>query len=331
MLKDATSSSHIQGLTLAGAFVDEAVVSDRDGFNQLLGRCSVDKSKIWVSCNPESPYHWFYTDFIKQAKKKNILYVHFTMDDNPSLSEEIKKEYKRMFSGVWAERFVSGKWVVARGLIYDMFNDFHILRWEDIPYQDADKWCVGIDYGTANATCFLLGFKDFEGNIYVINEYFHEGGRLAQGESSEDDILGYENQKTDAEYASDLKQFLIYNYELTGLGYRNIEIVCDPAAASFILHLRKSRFRVKQGDNAVLDGIRTVSTYFGSNKLFISEKCKNLIEELHNYSWDEKAQAKGVDAPKKESDHAVDSLRYLVMRLKHRKELSRAAINVGYW
>ena len=109
----ATSASHIQGLTLASVFVDEAVITDRDGFNQLLGRCSVDGSKIFCSCNPESPYHWFYTDFIKQAKKKNILYIHFTMDDNPSLSEEIKAEYKRMFSGVWAERFIEGKYICS--------------------------------------------------------------------------------------------------------------------------------------------------------------------------------------------------------------------------
>ncbi len=84
----------------------EAVVSDQEGFTQLLGRCSEDGSKIFCSCNPESPHHWFYTEYIRQARRKNILYIHFTMDDNPSLSKEIKQEYKRMFSGVWAERLV---------------------------------------------------------------------------------------------------------------------------------------------------------------------------------------------------------------------------------
>ena len=48
-------------------------------------------------------------------------------------------------------------------------------------------------------------------------------------------------------------------------------------------------------------------------------------------SWDEKAQAKGLDMPVKCNDHCCDALRYLVMRLKNRTELSRAAVNVGYW
>lgn len=334
-LKDATSASHIQGLTLAAAFIDECVIADRDGFNQLIGRCSVDGSKIFCSCNPESPYHWFYTDFIRQAKKKNILYIHFNMDDNPSLSDEIKEDYRRMFSGVWADRFILGKWVTANGLVYDMWNDdTHIIDFNDIPFIDAQKWCLSIDYGTANATCGLLCFKSYDGDIYVVDEYFHAGGRLKgmeDGEDNFDNVEGYEAQKTDLEYANDMKVFMMDNQPFTSLAWRQIDLVVDPAAASFCLQLRKSGMRVKHANNSVLDGIRTVATYLGNNKLFISNKCKNLIDEMHTYSWDEKAQVKGLDVPVKQNDHAADSLRYGIMFLKDKRDSSRAAINVGYW
>lgn len=303
----------------------EAVVADEDGFNQLIGRCSVEGSKIWVSCNPESPYHWFYVNFIKQAKQKNILYIHFTMDDNPSLSETIKEEYRRMFSGVWKSRFIDGKWVIANGIIYDMFNDEkHIVKDSQIPYDEIDKWCIGVDYGTGNSTCFLL-LGRADDIIYVVGEYYFAGRQEAQEQGY------FEAQKTDLEYAEDMRQFIRDYYDLTGLNYRNIDIMVDPAANSFILQMRRLKMKSKRAVNDVLDGIRTVATYFGSDRLFISENCKNLIGEIHTYSWDEKAQARGVDSPKKENDHCCDALRYGIMKLKDKDKLSNATRNVGLW
>lgn len=55
---------------------------------------------MFVNCNPAGMYHWFYKDILQQAKEKDVLYIHFTMDDNLSLTEEIKNRYKRMYTGV---------------------------------------------------------------------------------------------------------------------------------------------------------------------------------------------------------------------------------------
>lgn len=325
-LKDATSSGHIQGLTLCSCFIDEAVVADKDGFNQLIGRCSVDGSKIWVSCNPESPYHWFYTQFIKQAEQKNILYIHFTMDDNPSLSDQIKEDYKKMFSGVWAKRFIEGKWAVANGLVYDMFEDnLNIVKDSQIPYHEIEKWTIGVDYGTGNATAFLLLGKATNGIIYAVDEYFFAGRREAQEQGD------YEAQKTDLEYAEDMKVFIEDHRGITGKSYREIEIMTDPAANSFILQMRRMKMRSKKANNDVIDGIRTVASYIGSERLKISENCKNLIKEIHTYSWDEKAQARGVDQVVKTNDHSCDALRYGLMKLKDKNNIEKAAKNVGWW
>lgn len=198
--------------------------------------------------------------------------------------------------------------MTANGLVYDMWDDdTHIIDFNDIPFIDAQKWCLSIDYGTANATCGLLCFKSYDGDIYVVDEYFHAGGRLKgmeDGEDNFDNIEGYEAQKTDLEYANDMKVFMMDNQPFTSLTWRQIDLVVDPAAASFCLQLRKSGMRVKHANNSVLDGIRTVATYLGNNKLFISNKCKNLIDEMHTYSWDEKAQVKGIDQVIKQNDHA---------------------------
>ena len=94
--KDEGSASLIQGMTLSGVFLDEAALMPRSFVEQALARCSVSGSKMWFNCNPDNPAHWFYNEWIKKAKEKHALYVHFTMDDNPSLSESLKERYKRL-------------------------------------------------------------------------------------------------------------------------------------------------------------------------------------------------------------------------------------------
>ena len=264
-------------------------------YNQATARLSVEGAKVFCNCNPESPYHWFYTDVLKNLKEQNGLYVHFTMEDNLTLSEEIKNRYKKMYSGVFADRYIKGKWVVANGLIYDMFKSRHEIEPEDIPYDDIVKWCVGVDYGTANATAFLLCGKTADGTIYVCKEYYFAGRLEAQAQND------FEAQKTDLEYAEDMKQFISDSYNLTGQVYRSgpngMSIVTDPAASSFILQLRRMRMKVSRANNDVLDGIRTVATHIGDDRLFISKECVNTLKEIHTYVWDSKAQLQGRSMP----------------------------------
>ena len=210
-------------------------------------------------------------------------------------------------------------------------DEKHIIDFNDIPFIDAVKWCVGVDYGTANPTTFQLMFKAYDGKIYIVNEYYHSGGRLkTEDENDADSVVGYEEQKTDLEYANDLKGFLMDNRPFTSLNWNNIDIIVDPAAASFVLQLRKLHFKVKHANNSVIDGIRTVSTYIGNDQFFVSNKCTNFIGEIHNYSWDDKAQAKGLDAPCKESDHCCLTGDTLVHTIDGYKSIQSLVGSEGY-
>ena len=163
----------------------------------------------------------------------------------------------------------------------------HVIRPNEVPYENIIKWDIGVDYGTANPTVFLLIGKDIEGNLYVCKEYYYDSRAEAEIQGNAD------VQKTDEEYTSDLREFITDLYELTGKTYREIPIIIDPSAASFKLNVRRFHMRTKNANNEVLDGIRTVSTLLGQNKLFISEECENLISEMFTYAWDEKKQMKG--------------------------------------
>lgn len=286
--KDERSQDLIQGITLAGMFFDEVVLMPESFVNQATGRCSEEGSKFWFNCNPEGPYHWFKLNWIDKAKEKNLVYLHFTMDDNLSLSESIKKRYRSMYSGVFYKRYIQGLWSVAEGVIYDMFDSVK-HTYNEIKSSFTKDCYVSIDYGTQNATVFLLWRKGLDGIWYCEKEYYYSG-------------RDNKKQKTDKEFASDLEAFIE--------GYPVKEVIIDPSAASFIAEVKERKIRVKKAKNDVLDGIRYVASLLNSEKIMFNESCKNTIGEFNSYIWDKKASDKGEDKPIKEHDHAMDAVRY---------------------
>lgn len=290
--KDESSQDLIQGITLAGIFFDEVALMPQSFVDQATARCSVEGSKLWFNCNPAGPYHWFKVEWLDKLEEKNALHLHFTMDDNLSLSERVKERYKRMYSGVFFKRFILGLWVLAEGIIYDMFVE-EIHKVSQLP-NSFEKYYVGVDYGTANPCVFLLFGKSGD-KYYLIKEYYYDGHNSSR-------------QKTDAEYGKDFIEF-IKDISPTA-------IFIDPSAKSFITQLRHEGItNVFEADNAVEDGIRTVSTFLSEKRLFIHESCVNTLKEFSSYTWDPKAQKHGEDKPLKENDHCMDALRYFVYNL----------------
>lgn len=289
--KDERSQDLIQGITLAGVFFDEVALMPESFANQATGRCSVDGSKFWFNCNPDGPYHWFKQNWIDRRKEKHLIYLHFTMDDNLSLSEAVKQRYRGMYSGVFYKRYIQGLWCMAEGIIYDMFSENrHVRKLKDFAGQlIGHNRYVSCDYGTQNATVFLLWEKGLDGVWYCTREYYYSGRDTGK-------------QKTDSQYADDLEKWLN--------GTRIRGIIVDPAAASFITELRKRGYKVVKAKNDVEDGIRLVSTLLNLGKIVFEEGCVNTRKEFASYIWDEKAAEHGEDKPVKQFDHAMDALRY---------------------
>lgn len=321
--KDERSQDLIQGITLAGVFFDEVALMPESFVNQATGRCSVEGSKFWFNCNPDGPYHWFKTNWIdkstgylgkeqvEQIRKKaaeegkdpglkEILYLHFTMDDNLSLSEKIKARYRSMYVGVFFKRYILGLWAAAEGIIYDMFDENrHVKKYSEYANLliNGNRY-VSCDYGTQNATVFLLWNKGIDGKWYCTREYYYSG--RSEGK-----------QKTDAEYADDLKKWLD--------GTKIRAMIVDPSAASFIAELRKRGYKVLKADNDVLDGIRLVGTLLNQEKLVFDASCAETRKEFASYIWDEKAVAGGEDKPVKQWDHCMDAARYMCSTVIGRK------------
>jgi PBSX family phage terminase large subunit len=279
--RDESSQSLIQGVTLAGVLMDEAALMPRSFVEQACARCSVTGSKIWFNCNPEGPYHWFYSEWIKKAAEKNALYLHFTLEDNPALSREIIARYRGMFSGVFYRRFILGEWVAAQGRVYDFFDETMLRP----PPEDCEKFAMSCDYGTANP--FSLGLWGYSrGAWYRLREFYYDSRREGR-------------QKTDAEYVRDL-------VSLAG-GRKLSRIVVDPSAASFIEALLRSGLPAEKAENDVCSGIRVTADMLKNGRLVICSGCGDALREFGLYCWDESGAR---DAPVKQNDHAMDDIRY---------------------
>lgn len=306
---DARAETVLRGLTVAGAYVDEATLVAEAFWTQLLGRMSVPGAQLFATTNPDGPAHWMKLQVIDRATELGYRVFQFQLADNTHLSEKYVAEVSAEFTGLWYRRFILGQWVQAAGAIYDMWDpERHVVRAADLPRMTR-VLAAGIDYGDTHATRgYLLGLgpdarpgRGGEYRLYVLSEW--DGGQAQHG--------GRGAQITQAARSVSLQRWLETQPEAA---WRRPEwVAVDSAAASF----RNQLFHdgvpgVRNAHKAVLPGIRNVSSLLATDKLVVVDTCKHLIERLPGYVWDEKATKRGEDAPLKEGDDEVDALRYAV-------------------
>lgn len=287
--KDESSYMLIQGITLSGVLLDEVALMTRSFVEQSLARCSVDGSRFWFNCNPASPNHWFYTEWILKTKEKNVLHLHFYLRDNPALSENIIKRYETQYTGVFYKRYILGEWVVAEGLVYQNYNNnINNKLWCGNPDDLQGIWYLSVDYGTINP-CSMGLWCVTQNKAIRVKEYYWNSRKEGR-------------QCTDEEYYTELEK-LAGNYEIQ-------YVVIDPSAASFIATInRHNKYFVLKAKNDVINGIRVTAQMLESGLAVISDKCCNSVEEFGMYRWDTDSKS-DKDTVIKENDHAMDDIRY---------------------
>lgn len=289
--RDESSCKLIQGITLAGVLLDEAALMPKSFAEQACARCSEPGSKLWFNCNPEGPEHWLYKEWIQKAEEKNMLRLHFTMDDNPALEPAIRQRYENLYSGVFYRRFILGQWCMAEGLVYEFDPALHVGE----PKDTHGRFYISVDYGTRNP--FSAGlWQVSEGKAWRIREFYHSGrdtGRML----------------TDEDYCDALED-LAGNLPVE-------QVVVDPSAASFIAAIRRrGRFSVRKAKNEVLPGIRLVATLLKAGLLQFSPQCRDTIREFRLYRWEDAGEK---DSVVKENDHAMDDIRYFCATILRRQ------------
>lgn len=291
------AETKLRGATFAGAYCDEVSVYPQSVFNQLMARMSVKGAQCFCNTNPDSPYHWFYTDYIMNDVITDKKIWQFLMDDNLSLDPAYVAALKTMYTGVWYDRMILGEWTMAEGRIYDMFEPkIHLVNTMECIHKhavhpNAIRWIVGCDYGTATVMSWGLYAKMPSGHTYKVREYYY-------------DAVKRKVQKTDGEFAQEFQKWLGSIHPMA--------VYCDPSAVSWKLELLKRGYPVFNADNDVVNGIRHIGSMLTTGKYFMDRSCRNTESEYVSYVWDERAQRMGIDKPVKVHDHACDTDRYAI-------------------
>jgi PBSX family phage terminase large subunit len=309
---DTRAVEKIQGLTLAGAYGDEVSTWPENLWNMLGTRLSIPGAQFFGTCNPAGPVHWLkvlldqaalwldHDGTVSTGQDSDPLNLHrfsFTLGDNPHLAPDFVQALKRQYAGLFYKRYIQGLWVPAEGAIFDMFDTTrHVVA--ELPA--ITRWIsMGIDHGTRNpfhAGVLGLGVDQ---KLHLVRDWRWDSARQRR-------------QLSDAEYSREVRAWLqTVPIPTTGLrGVMPEYTVVDPSATGFRVQLVQDGLQSILADNAVLPGIRTLSTLYALDLLDIHESCTELIRETIGYSWDDKAAAKGLDEPLKVADHGPDMKRY---------------------
>ena len=286
--KDEGSQDLIQGVTLAGIFLDEVALMPESFVNQATGRCSVTGSKLWFNCNPEGPDHYFKLEWIDKIKEKNLIRIHFEMEDNLSLAKEIIERYKRMYKGVFYDRYIKGLWVLASGIIFKYFAE----NPEPYLYDDSElfdsngklkarfsKVTMGVDFGgTGSKTTYVL-------NCYM-NGYHDLRIAECDGLPLTEDIG-----------AKEICDEYVRFYKTCAAKYGRIDWTFpDSASPTMINSLRAAakeagidyRHIVGVKKNEVADRPRTFDRLLNTGRIKINNRCTEVIQAISQLRWDEK-------------------------------------------
>lgn len=298
------SVDKIRGLSLVGAYVDEASTVPQSFWVMLLTRLSIPGAQLFATTNPDGPNHWLKVDYLDRAalhidsdgnthyRITDALDLHrfsFKLADNPTLTAAYVAAVSAEFKGLYYRRLILGEWCLAEGIIYESWNpETHVVP--ELP--PIMRWlALALDYGTTNPFHAVLLGLGVDRRLYVGHEWRWDSKRKHAA-------------LTDAEYSTHLRGWV------QGLGITPEWTIIDPSAASFRIQLARDNWMSTLADNDVLDGIRTTASLLATDRLKVSKDCPELINEIPGYAWDPVASEKGEDKPIKVGDHGCDALRY---------------------
>lgn len=319
--KDEASYTLIQGRTLAGVLLDEVVLMPRSFVEQALARCSVDGARLWFSCNPGSPHHWFYQEWIKRSRERNALYLHFEMTDNPGLSKRTLERYENMYAGIFYDRYVRGMWVAAEGIVYkDFANDTEKyligdpLEWAKQNGTSFSIISIGVDFGgTKSATKFQATGITKNFRVVALEEEY------IKNEEIDPDALN--------------RRFATFCQLITSkYGYSQTR--ADSAETVLIRGLDHTAQKLRLGTQVknalkmqITDRIRLVVLLMKQGRFKVSRNCPHLIDALQSAIYDpDKFEDERLDDGTSDID-SLDAFEYSIE--PYYKDLERAGHMMG--
>lgn len=256
--------------------------------------------------NPPAPNHPVISDVFDV---QNTRWTHWTIQDNPIISEERKQEiYETLKKNPYLlDRDWFGKRVMPEGVIYSMF-DMEKNTKNTLLGKPFEMYFVA-DGGQSDATScscnIVTRYKD-KFRLNRVANYYHSGRDTGQ-------------VKAMSTYAQEIKHFMDYCIEKFEMKYT--EVFVDPACKSLREELHKIGIMTSRADNNASDakkqgggievGIERAQNAITNEQFFLVDTDKydhyHFVKEIGMYVRDEKT-GKPVD----DWNHAMDEFRYSV-------------------
>lgn len=254
-------------------YVNECNNVDFDSYYQLAIRTS---GEIWLDYNPSAIF-WVDREIINQ---EDVDFITLTYLDNEALPETIVKEIesakvKAETSAYWAN------WWQVYGLgLTGSLEGVCIPDWQEINLPtEARLLCYGMDWGYSNDPTSLIAMYKYN-DAYIFDELIYQKGLLN----------------------SDISDLLKTN------GVQDI-IYADSAEPKSIAELNSyghNVLPVSKGRDSIVYGLNLIN----QNKVYVTSRSKNLINELRNYIWMTDKQGNKLNKPIDAYNHAIDAMRY---------------------
>ena len=166
------SAKNIQGLPLAGGYIDEMTLMPKTLVDMALGgMLTIPGSTLVGTMNPDHPQHPVRTDYILPLENNSNPditgeYHEFTMADNPLMTVSELRQTAAGYSGTYFKRMILGQWVASDLTVYNLTDD----NFGTMPdYVAPAKWHVSIDFGRSSVTyAMLTAVRD--NASYVVDE-----------------------------------------------------------------------------------------------------------------------------------------------------------------
>lgn len=142
---DADAEAKIRGSTLWFVYGDELTLWNEAFLTRCMGGLRAPGACFLGTTNPDAPTHFLKTAFLDRAGELGLWSLHFTMEDNPCLSEEYRRQVEKEYTGVFHDRLIKGLWTRAEGTIYMDFAAEPGRFLTRAPAYDFIQ--VGVDFG----------------------------------------------------------------------------------------------------------------------------------------------------------------------------------------
>lgn len=296
---DKASESKIRGMTLQGAYIDELTLIPEDFYLMCLSRLSEPKAFLIATTNPDAPKHYVKTDIIDNNNLDKQV-IKFTLDDNIHLDPEYVANLKKEYTGVYYDRYILGEFVRAEGIVFPDFANSPskwIIGKSDVPTH-IKRLEVGFDIGGQGSHHALTATAEgCDGVFYVLKaiDIDPHGMTMIDIERSVKDFC--ESVERD------------YNHSVDFINADWVDVVINSINDN-------TKYRCgKTHKPPLTDRPLTLGRLFAKKQLlFVDGACDDLIDELQNVVYDDKADKDIMLDDGVQLIDCIDSLTYSLAR-----------------